>query len=408
MERRVVLGMIEVQPNQDFIKKVCKQMVNQHALFNLPTRRVKLGVPCIFLVSLQLILILFSMSSSAEQKKIIKVASSNVLSGPWAMWGQGVQNGIVLGSESDSLNFKYDFDFNDDRCDPKEALQNIQRSLFKGRPDVIFVGCMEVLEVVAPLALKNNIPVFAFGYVSESILKRNKNVFSLNTYADSDVRYLLPKLKSTNEIRTIGVVFQENNVGEAIKDYIINNVKDLNLKLSLIQPADNFNLDIKSISIKVLKENPQMLFVDIAESQLTTLIKEIKRLNFEGEIYTNLAFESVATLKEDPKLLEGIKYSYPLDKTERTLDKDKFNQEYQTRFKSAPETFSAIAFDGMNIVDKVLKECHEITIECINDVYAKIGTYKGVAGNIDLFKDRSAQREYGNKVYRSGKFVWLE
>jgi ABC-type branched-subunit amino acid transport system substrate-binding protein len=105
--------------------------------------------------------------------------------------------------------------------------------------------------------------------------------------------------------------------------------------------------------------------------------------------------------------LEGVLYTYPVEAS-KGVKYETFRKHYIDRFKVEPQTTSAIAFDGMQLLDQAITACATIDRSCITNYFAHRGTFDGLGGRVIFGTDRSALRPYGLKEFKQGEYRWVE
>ena len=362
----------------------------------------KINIP----TSVILIIGLFSIHiSSAQDLRNFKIGFSGVLSGPYAAFGNDAKNALLLASQS-TKNI-YIFNFQDDACDAKKSLTNIQRFIATGRPDAIILLCMEALESAAQIAKRYNIPIFSIGYISDDILNRFDNVFSLYNYADADVRYIIPYISKLKTIKTLAVIHQDTNIGEIMKESLYEKAQSSGYRVITTESVAGTTMDYAGLALRTLKNNPDGAYIHLETENLSTFIKELKRIGYKGQIFTPFTFENEQVKKDQSPLLNDVIYSYPIGGDDNSQLNREFMAKFKTEFSYDPPIYSKAIFDAMKIIDIILANCTEITIRCVNKNYLDLGQYSGIAGKVSLTKQRGAVREYGIKRYADFEFNWI-
>lgn len=356
--------------------------------------------------SLLTIISLSRAEDTKASKRTIHIGFSGVLSGPWAAYGTNAKNGILLASEN--LSNEYQFDFQDDGCDPKNSRTNAERFLTNRNTDAIIVLCMEALESAALVGKRRNMPVFSTGYISQDILKRFDNVFPIYTLADTDVRYIVPYINKQNSIKTLGLIHQETNIGEIVSKSFDKESKESHFKLILKEAVSGNNFDYNALALRVLKRNPDGVFLQIDDDNIAQFIKELRRIGYKGQVYSWFTFESENTRKDQSPLLDNVIYPFPVGGDENSVENRQFFKAFVEKFNYEPPTYSKITYDGMKIIDKLISQCPDISIKCISEAYGKLGEYVGIAGRVTLTKEREAIRESAIKIYKNGEFKWMD
>lgn len=139
------------------------------------------------------------------------------------------------------------------------------------------------------------------------------------------------------------------------------------------------------------------------------LIRQLRQQGYRGLIFAAFTFESDDVKNSGGSALEGVLYTYPVEALQGG-DYKKFREQYFERFKSEPQATSAIAFDGIQLLDRAITECKkgDNSRSCIADYFARLGTFNGLGGRVIFGSDRSALRPYGLKEFKGGTYHWVE
>lgn len=354
-----------------------------------------------------LLILFFSVNATAESSpESIRVGFTSVLTGPWAIWGTNGRDGVALAAQSTSNRF--DIEFQDDRCDPKEALSNTRKFLSHNPPEILIVGCMENLEAIAPVARLHDLPVFALGNITDDILNRYDNVFALNAYADLDARFIAPYLEKLDSVHSIAIVHGTNNVGEKMGRTVEDEVVKRKLKVSIKIATPVETTDFRTVAARIVHSKPDVVWVHQSEATLLTFIRQLRESGYKGEIVTIFTLESDATKKAAPAFLEGVKYTFPTEGTDNSLKTQEFKINFKTKFGYEANANASIAFDALHVIDRAVTQCQRLGLECYRKFFGANRQFDGVAGRLTVTENRGALRPYGVKEFRGGNFIWVE
>lgn len=342
----------------------------------------------------------------AEDKVEVKAGVSLVFTGAWAAWGESIRNGLMLGV-TDAHN-KFILDAQDDQCQPSQAVTNTNKFLSIDNNDLIFMGCMENLEAVAPLVRAKKKLLFALGGISDEILNRYGNIVSLNSYADGDARYVGPYIAQQPHIKKVAILVSTTTFGDALGAKLSEILKSKGLTVTALESTAVDTQDYRSLISRLQAGQPDAIFFHQGEESAVSLVKQIRQLGFKGDIFTSFTFENDAVRKSGGSFLDGVKYVYPINASTDSTELETFEKRFQEKFGTSPNANALMAYDGIILVDRAVTKCGVKNSECVKDFFATMGDSRGLAGDVHFEKNGGALRPYGLKQYKDGKFEWVE
>ena len=335
----------------------------------------------------------------------VRVGFSGIASGPWAAWGENLNNGFFLAHAQSRTPCTVDFQ--DDQSDPRKTLTNVQKFL-ADKAQLLIITPMESLHAVMPLAARHNVPVFALGSISEEILDRYPHIVAaLDTYADADPRFIAAYMGSAGTIKTVAIVNGTNSVGEAMgaRMKIEAQRRGIAVTRQFSVPLDT--AEYHSIIALLQRDNPNALFVHQGEQNLLTFVRQARQGGFTGQIYTISAIENDETRKAMGAYLEGVRYVFPPASTDETPQAVAFRKSYQSRYGAMPAVNAAIGFDAFRIIERALAACPSAALPCLSSFFRSKPTFEGAAGTLTIDEHRGPLRPLGLQEIRDGKFVWV-
>ena len=366
---------------------------------------VSMKIWCCITASLMLLVAMPIQAESQTLERLTPIGVSIVLSGPWESWGIPIRNGLELGA-AQSKNL-IDLQFQDDGCEAKKSLTNFQKFLSIDKISLIILGCMESIEATLPLAESKGATVLTMGGMSRDYLRKFPHLISLYTLVDAEAYYLIPYIKDRTKVKRLAIINHSQTYGE----YFGAGVEDLALKAELTvvrhERVDHAESDFRAIIKRILAGKPDAIVVHVSAEKEGMLIRQIREQGYRGLIFATFSFESDDVKNSGGAALEGVLYTYPVEASQGA-DYERFRKQYIERFKSEPQATSAIAFDGIRLLDRAITACDKGNRSCVSDYFAHIGTFNGLGGRVTFGLDRSALRPYGLKEFKGGTYRWVE
>ena len=101
---------------------------------------------------------------------------------------------------------------------------------------------------------------------------------------------------------------------------------------------------------------------------------------------------------------EKIIYVVEFDTESEEENSVEFRRKYLEEYGEKPDVFSAMGYDAIHIVLKILEKCGEYS-ECIKDELYLVQDYHGVSGIISFDEYGDVHKEMNYVTIRDGEFV---
>jgi branched-chain amino acid transport system substrate-binding protein len=345
-------------------------------------------------------------TTSFQTQEKLPLGLSTVLSGPWAGWGQSMANGFTLGNEM--LKDKYAIDIQDDHADTVSAKTIMQSFSDIRHMKFSMAGAIEILSAIGPVAAQNGVTVLCLGSMTKAIAEKNPTLVSFFSLADTEAHYLAPYIASRPDLKTISILHGSNDFGEAMGESLDKLLSARGVKVLRRDSVAIETMDFRSIAYRLVRNKPDALFVHLSEASLVSFIRQARQLGYKGEIYTVFVFENEAVRKAGGEILEGVRYTYPVESLKNSAQYVAFYKRYKERFGIEPTSTAAVAYDAVHFLDEAITKCENSDSACVLREVSKPQTWEGIAGKIILKGDRTALRPHGLKEFRQGEFRWVK
>jgi branched-chain amino acid transport system substrate-binding protein len=293
------------------------------------------------------------------------------LSGDAAGWGADVRNSLIFAQEKlgdDSIKFV----FEDDRCDPKEAVMVANKLTAIDKVKEVFVMCGQSVLAAAPIYKRAGTTVITMGTPSKI---SDFGVFRMSMSDAVGAKLLARHIKKHQ--RSVTVITEETS-------YPTEFWEDFNLAAKSIRLRANNEFaqaqqhDFRSLLIRIKKTNPEALFLNLqSESGLTALIKQLKELEMLQQLYGAYIPGSASFLKLIGKLADGLKFiDFPSANDLLNSKGQKFYTEYQSRFGITSGW--SFTFPGVYEVYRLVHDSDKLAIPLRE--YLRLEKFNGIFG----------------------------
>lgn len=367
------------------------------------TTKIIIGIVIILLV---IVGVWYGASKQQKEEGVIRIGFIAPLTGPFADWGRTIEEGLQISLEN--TKHKFSVDFQDDVCDPKQGVTIANYFLNVEKIKLIIgPGCIESLKPIAPISDQKNALLFSTGLLDEEVFEKHQSVINLASQISSEGKYLAKYLSSQN-VKRVAIVHGMNPFGVEHSKRLPIFLENFDIKVSSIQGTSLDASDFRTVILKIMNTEPDAIFIHQGEKQIGIFVKQTRELGYKIPIYGYYGSEAQSVIEAGREALEGMFYTYPVNRAEGTLAKQNFEKRYKEKFGSdkVPSTTSFFVYDGMMLLDMALDSCHSSDITCIKNFF-KGREYNGISGEMRFEENGSITRPFGIKKIENGKFIWV-
>jgi branched-chain amino acid transport system substrate-binding protein len=245
---------------------------------------------------------------SAEQgvtDKEILVGMSNALTGPASALGTGVKAGAqayfnkvnaaggVHGRKIQLISY-------DDNYEPKNTVDNTNKLIMTDKVFALFgyVGTPTASAIV-PIINKEKIPFFG-PFTGAEFLRNpvNKYIFNVRASYFDEAEEQIKYLTTTKGIKKIGILFQNDAYGLAVKGGVMKALGKRNMTLSGEGHYERNTVEIDAGLAALKKDAPEAVIMVGTYKAMAAFIKKAKAEGF-NPIFLNVSFVGTAALVKE-------------------------------------------------------------------------------------------------------------
>jgi branched-chain amino acid transport system substrate-binding protein len=337
----------------------------------------------------------------------IRIGAILPFSGEAARYGQWIQEGLELGKEEINSkgginNKRLQIVYQDDAAEPEKAARAMKKLAEDFKVPIVF-GSWASSCVLAqvPIAEKTKTIVLAEA-LSPKILKVGEYIFSIQPDARYYLERLVPFALFDLDLKKISILYVNNDFGKDQADYFKKLFEKYGGKILSTQEFTQGQNDFKKELTKIQKEKPDALFIP-AYTEIIPLLKQTKKLGLKIQILASPPFENPDILKQAAEAAEGVIYPYHYSPNPANELDVEFRKKYQKKYGREPEGFTALAYDGIQIIAKALKKCSQDR-KCLKDEFHNI-YYFGITGEVVFDKTGYPIKKIIIKMVKNGKFL---
>lgn len=359
----------------------------------------------IFTLFFAILLLLTACNTSQTEQ--VKIGVSLPLTGPAALPGRFIQQGVELAyeqlSEEDKAKIKIVYE--DDQCNPNTGL-TVAKKLVELEGVRFIVGplCGAVINPTMQYYDENKIIRLRTGAYIDHPIERKGYDFAFF----GRVKDLMKKLAEhvyEKGTRNVAILSLQDDYGEENKNYFEKYFTAKGGKVVVKETFPQGSTDFRTQLTKIKSKEPEAVFIAAYGPALVNILKQMNELKISVPKYSIYNTEDPEVVKNSGELIEGTVYPFHL--AEPKTDKEKqYAQKYKEKHRTNREMISANAFDNFNALVGALKKCNQET-ECVRTELKNIKNYNGASGIFSVDEEGVGARTPYVKIVKNGKFEVL-
>lgn len=336
-----------------------------------------LGAGAIMLLIIGLLFLAFSptptghfgiIHNANEQTKIGAVLA---LSGPSAIWGESVKNGMTLALlDHPNLIVTYE-DSKGNAVDGVSAYQKLKLEEVD-----VFISALSIVSVPLASLAKEDKKVMI---ITQSAANNITNEYAFRYYTDAN-HFATPAFESEitplKDVEKIAVIYRNDEYAKSVAEKIQELSATQGKKIVFIESYVPNETDYSTILLKAKETKPEaILFVPTPPSESLAILKKIQEMDFNIPIIevSNVQSDLATRAKAPDITFYTNQFAFSI-----LGNSEEFKEKYRTMFGIEPNFVAAFGYDIINLIASCeknkLKECLENKNEIIG--------VTGVASNI--------------------------
>lgn len=337
-------------------------------------------------IAMLLAFVVFSCNKK-ENSELIKIGSTLDFTGPNAVYGEQVKEGLDLAVEyiNDSINNgkkTIEIEYLDSKSNDVNAINNAHRL-------ISLEGVKFIIGEIASNATKAMIPTiegndaFLFAPASSGpILTNISNRFARNWPSDDleagfASKYAIEKFKCNKPI----ILYVNSDYGKGLKDKFI---KDLISAKKNILDTISFEVnqtDYKTIIGKIKQKNPDCIYLAGNPKEMGRFMKQTREQNYTCNIISNTGFLQPDCLNLAQDAANNVIVPTPKSSDNNYTIKSVllFQKLFKLKYKKEPTLVNANAFDAIVLLYESIKTNGYNPSKVALDIRNKKG-FKGASG----------------------------
>lgn len=339
-------------------------------------------------------------------KETIKIGAILPLTGKAASIGVDIQNAINLAVEKVNSEEKIvEIIYEDEKCDPKEAVTAYKALTLKGVRIVIGAACSSSTLAVAPLAEQEEVVLITPASAADAISQAGDFIFR-NHVLVSQKEGKLGEF-AAQKFHDIATIYdQANDAYVAGEKAFVEQFQNKGGSVVKRQAFQKGATDFRTELTKIKPETPEAVFVGALMPELGLIVKQMRELGIIAQILTDDTVTDQKFIDAVGDLSEGTIFSGSEFSRETNPE---FWDLYTERFGKNPNIFAAQGYDCLMILANIIEQkCKTGNSTCVKDELYNVKDYLGVSGLITFDNNGDAIKPITIKIIKNGQFVLYE
>lgn len=281
----------------------------------------------------------------------LRIAALLPMTGPGASLGEYLKNGLKLGKEDAERRFAgrlaVEVNILDSKNLPREGVTALQSALALSPPDAVVSAMSSVSRAVVPIVEEQGIPTIVTTTAMENLPQGTKQV--VRVYPTSE-DFVLPVARAMiAQFDRIAVLYIHDDFGDSNQRVFSALLTAAGKNLAAVEPFEPTEKDFRALLAKVLTSSPQAVFVTGYGPAYIAIIRQVRELNRDLPLYTEIGFANPAVLAALGDDAEEIIF----DGTDLELAEPQgapakgFRDRYRQRFGKDPYQVAGFARDSV-------------------------------------------------------------
>jgi len=319
--------------------------------------------------------------SVQSQERPIRIGSSIPLTGGVAMFGQHSRWGAELAvaeanAKGGVLGRKIEVDFQDNRCNPAEAVKSVTQMLAEKKYVAIFDGlCSSAALAIMPLIERAGVPFVVANASATSIAERsgaggNKWTFKVNPTDASMLDALVGWLDKEGKATNIAFLGEDTDFGRAGSTGLESALKKRSLKLAMVDFFQKGTPDFTTVFAKIKARKPALLALYAVDADFQNAIRQWYTLGGGIPLTGRVLVDQVPKEIMDSGFLDGTTSVQPYDPSVDTPGNKAFVEAFRKLHNVPPILVSFESYEAMKVLIDAIRRAGNDNPAAIRDALA--------------------------------------
>jgi branched-chain amino acid transport system substrate-binding protein len=295
----------------------------------------------------------------------------------------------------------------DDQGEPTMAVSALQNLVTTRQVKAVIGGTLSGTTLaMAPVAMRNHIVLVSPSAQSPRIAEAGDYIFRLFVPTTIEGSFLA-NLANRSTGRTAAILFLNNDYGVGLQEAVTAGLS----KNIRVLAAEAYQGDARDFRAQIQRATaagrPDMLFVLGYQTDVATIVKQLRELGVHAQIFAPNSFEGDDTLKIAGSAAEGVIYDYPVlpgsDLTARV------QAAFQQRYGRSMNVYNGVGYDATMLIAAAMRKGGSFDGTALRDAIRQLRDFPGVTGPITFGGGVDVvSRPLEARIYKGGRFERLQ
>ena len=336
------------------------------------------------------------LSSHIVAAEEIKIGIMVPITGPEAAFGKDMENAILLAvSEINAgggiLGKDVTTSTSDEACDPKQATVAADNLIAEGVVAVVGGYCSPATAPTLKIFADAGVPFVIAAANSSKLTGANPgNGFQINS-SGIDQAMTAVHLFKEKRIRKLAIIHQGDGYSADLSALTEKKWKQMGHEVVAVEVAAKGEQSYAALVNRLRHKSPDAVFWTAYCADGALVIKQLRQGGFSKLIAVGDGSNSPKLMELAGKAAEGV-YCFSNPMVEYLPGSRIFIESYRKKFNLEPGPYSALAYDGMNLLADAITRAGAADKAAIAKALKETREFKGIAGPISFKPDNTLAR----------------
>jgi len=326
----------------------------------------------------------------------IKVGIMVPTTGIEAIFGKDMENAILLAvseinAKGGILGKNVITTTSDEACDPQQASSAASTLVAEEVVAVVGGYCSPATAPTLKIFGDAGIPIVIPVADSSKLVGVNPgNGFQINS-TGIDQAITAVNLFKERKIKKLAIIHQRDNYSADLATMTARKWKGMGYEVVAVEVVKKGEQDYSALVIRLKSKAPDAVFWTAYYDDGPLIIKQLRQGGFSKLIAVGDGSNSPKLIEIAGKAAEGV-FCFSKPMIEYLPTAKAFVDGYKKKFNQEPGPYSALAYDGMNLLADAIKRAGAADKAAITKALKETKEFKGIAGPISFKTDNTLAR----------------
>ncbi|UOF88870.1 ABC transporter substrate-binding protein [Fodinisporobacter ferrooxydans] len=354
------------------------------------------------------------LSACGKSNDTIKVVVAGPMTGSSAQFGESMKEGTQMAANEINkkgglLGKKIELDFEDDKGDPKEAVNIAQRiSTDSNVVGIIGHFTSSATMAASPIYQKAGIPEIAVASTTPKATSAGNYIFRVNVTNTAQGAGIIKWLVQEKHKKRLAIFYDNDDYGNGITNDAIKTADRIGAQIvykGSITPGVQQDFHVMLDAAKQAKPDALVLFT--LYSTGAQIVSEADKMGLHLLTVGSDAIYAPDFIRLAGKSAEGVYVATWFHPDSNYSGTRKFVTDFKKTYNKDTDSWAPYSYDALMIFADAVKKAGKIDRSAIRDTLAKTKNFKGATGVITFNKQRvpdPSSMKLLFTVVKNGKF----